>query len=56
MVKYLTQYTDYMTNLKIPVKDMAVSREFLEPFKWDSIPVLKGKMGNCVGFLTKCLK
>ena len=37
LVTYLTKCSDYLTNLKIPLKDMAVTKEFLEPFKWDFI-------------------
>ena len=33
---YLTKYTDYLANEKVPVKDLSISREYTEIFKWDS--------------------
>ena len=35
LVEYITKLTDYLANEKITVKDIAVIKEFLEPFKWD---------------------
>jgi len=55
MVSYFTKYSDYLTNLKIPAKDMAVAREFLEPFKWDFIIETKHKLGNSIGLLEESL-
>ena len=45
-----------MADSKIPIKDMAVAREFLEPFKWDTITVHKMTLGNAAGLLTTCLE
>ena len=37
LVTYLTQFTDYLANEKIPIKDMRISKEFMEPLQWDNI-------------------
>jgi len=57
LVEYLTRYSDYMTNIKILAKDMAISRSFLEPFKWDTVDAYKDKLGDvAAGLLTKCFE
>ena len=55
LAEYLTNYTDYMINLKIPIKDISITRLYLEPFKWDFIKVDIAKLGKSVDLLTKCL-
>ena len=55
LVTYLTKYSDYLTNLKIPLKDMSVTKEFLEPFKWEFIIETKHKLGNSIGLLEEAL-
>jgi len=42
---YLCKLTDYIADEKIATKDMAIAREFLEPFKWDNILVYKTMLG-----------
>lgn len=33
---YLTKYTDYLADEKLPIKDLSISREYTEMFKWDT--------------------
>ena len=57
LVEHLTRYSDYMANMKILAKDMAISRSFLEPFKWDTVEVYKDKLGDdAAALLTKCFE
>jgi len=46
LIEYLTKYTDYLANEKIVIKDIALQRMFLEPFKWEFIAVEKFKLGE----------
>ena len=55
LVEFLTKFTDYMANEKIPLKDMAISRQFLEPFKWDNVLFYSAMLGSGAGLLTCCL-
>jgi len=41
-----------MLNDKIPMKDIALSRLFLEPFKWDSLLGYRGQLGSAADLLT----
>jgi len=43
---YYTKFTDYIANIKIPIKDIAVYREYLKPLKWDKMTNYKSKLGN----------
>jgi len=56
LVEYLTSYTDYIANKKIPIKDTAIIRLFIEPFKWDFIQIDRAKLGKADMLLTECLK
>jgi len=49
-------YTDYMANPTIMYKDMAVSRLYLQPFKWSFIATERAKLGRADGLLKECLK
>jgi len=55
LVGYLTKFTDYMANVKIGIKDLAMVREFMEPFKWDGVEVDRAKLGKATDLLTSCL-
>ena len=41
LVDYFTKCTDYLANEKIHQKDMAITRLFLEPFRWGHIDKYK---------------
>ena len=57
LVEFLTKLTDYLANLKYPLKDMAIVREYLEVFKWDIIGVdNKQLLGKSAGLLTACFE
>ena len=55
LAEYLTKYTDYMVNYKIPIKDMAICREFLELFIW-SRNFSQANMIKEANLLNKCLE
>ena len=55
MAVYLCKLTDYIADEKIGIKDMAIAREFLEPFKWDNILVFKTMLGNGATLMTDTL-
>ena len=55
LADYLTKYTDYLANVKIPMKDVAISREFLQPFTWDNVIVHKAMLMDGADLLTTCL-
>jgi len=44
-----------MADQKIETKDMAIIREFMEPFKWDNIDVDRTKLGQSAELLSTCL-
>jgi len=44
-----------MADEKYVIKDMAVAREFLEPFKWDYIAVENATLGHSADLLGACL-
>jgi len=41
-----------MTNLKIPIKDTALIRMFLQPFNWEFVELEKTKLGKAKELLT----
>ena len=45
-----------MADEKYYIKDMAVAREFLEPFKWDYIAVEQATLGHSADLLSACLQ
>jgi len=55
LIDYLTKYTDYMATVQIPIKDMAICREFLEFFNWPK-HFLHANMEKEAGLLNKCLE
>ena len=55
MVEYLTKYSDYIINPKIPIKDMAVVKQFLEIFKWDNHSVHSETLENSSVLFKSCL-
>lgn len=55
LVEYFTKYADYMANEKITQKNLAVTREFLEPLKWNTIEKKKDLLGNGGKLLSHCL-
>ena len=52
LIKYFTKFTDYLVNEKYPVKDLAVAKEYLEPFQWDLVEVDRLKLGGAAKLLT----
>ena len=44
-----------MVNEKVTVKDMALTKQFLGPFKWDFLAVDREKLGPAADLLTECL-
>jgi len=46
IVEYFTKYTDYMVHSKVHTKDMAVSRLYLQPFKWHLVAIERSKLGR----------
>jgi len=56
LIEWFTKYTDYLSNQKIVLKDLALERMFLEPFKWDFITIEKRNLGkDKSSLLSKCL-
>ena len=55
LAKFFTKYSDYLANRKISMKDMAISREYLEPLKWDQIQTYKMRLGKATNIVSKCL-
>ena len=55
LAQYLTKFSDYWADNRIPTKDIAIQREFMEPFKWDYIQVDRTKLGNAADLLTNSL-
>ena len=53
---YYAKFTDYICNVKIYQKDIAVIKEYLKPLKWDKIITYKTKLGNSAKFLTECFE
>lgn len=55
LVGYLTTYTDYLADIKIRNKDLAVCSAFLDPFKWDQIVFHRESLGKSSKLLSQCL-
>jgi len=55
LAENITRFTDYLANLKIPIKDIAIKRLYLEPLKWDYSTLDNKILGKGAGLLTKCL-
>ena len=53
----MTQFSNYMADFRVEVKDVAVVREFLAPFKWDYyINIDHEKLGSSADLLTSCFQ
>jgi len=51
----IAKCSDYLANSKIPLKDIATLNEFLEVFKWDTLPTYKDNLGASSGIITECI-
>ena len=56
LVNFLTKYSDYLCDQKYFIKDVALSRQFLEPFTWKYVDLSKLKLGNSISLLETVLK
>ena len=56
LAEYLTEYSDYMANENVVIKDMAVTREFMEPFKWEKIEDYKINLGESAELFSTCFE
>ena len=56
LAEYFTKFTDYMVNSKIMLKDMALIKQFLEPFRWQYGRADEEKLGGARDLVCHCLR